>query len=459
MKTKKILIILVLLIITSLLQAKTVTEAFKQKTRQIVLQIYQGKHKISSRIKKVAILGFYSKNNSPQQNQLGLLLSRYLYEEIDSEDILTLVAHQQVSHFLKNEGAYLRNGAQLVKIGKILKGQMLIQGEILSENQQIIVKINLIKSVSGEVVHAFTTSFNQKIIKDVLNAYHIDKKGKLYQDTFNLNQRFYIGPKWAPAYNAFANIVSDNISLSFGYEAFYLNLNNTNKYQFKMFQGNVDLNPLFFDITLFEFDKTHIQVSPLFWITTFLGQPKRYDFEPDGGWGLKVGRVQYHPLQSKKYSHLEAASFYIPVPLWQGVDMMSFFRLRLGVGCGGLFDEKNETLDYEVLPKVALDAHFILDKKGWHNLKIGAEAVFPYNLTKEKQFFTAEASASYEFIFMRISEQPVSLFLQTTAQYRNDIPDSKENWQVKGLAGINFSFDVPPFVTLISELEYRREAN
>lgn len=295
---------------------------------------------------------------------------------------------------------------------------------------------------------------------DLSSSYLADEKGQIYQVTFNLQNRFYLGPMWQPWIDPNGKTYTNSMGLVLGYHGFSYSFDNTSKFRFKAIEGQIDFNPMGFDLTLFEFDMTHLQDTPLFWLTSFIGTPTRHDFFIDVGFALKVGRLQYHPLGSENYTNIECLNLYLATYFWQSQDMNNYLRLRFGPGFGFLYQEHAQSQKkYSINPKVALEGKFILSQSGRHNLDLGAELTAPYyfDATKGHKYY-GEAYLSYEWIFLAISDQPISLFFKALGLYRDDIADAKHKHELKFLAGLNFSFGAPPLVPIISEKQIRKES-
>jgi hypothetical protein len=54
------------------------------------------------------------------------------------------------------------------------------------------------------------------------------------------------------------------------------------------------------------------------------------------------------------------------------------------------------------------------------------------------------AKAEYEWIFLAVNDQPLSLVVDGRAQSRNDVPDLPTKWHFQGTASVRFSLWAPP---------------
>ncbi len=473
---KKIILLLLagILLIPSLLSATTSIEIIERKVQDVSGDILRARNKSKKRYKKykVAVMPFASASSSANEKKFGYLFSEYLAQYlIDETSVFSLVERKNMKEVLdeisQSTSSDLFDQENSVQIGKLSGAHFLILGnvvEVQSEKNKKIMHINvkMVSTENGEIVMNKIFPLSKKVASKVSKLYQYnDKTKQRYQISFDLQDRLYLGALWSPMVKEGQSLTANHFTFNFGYNTFLFNDVNTNRYRFKALDGEISLNPFNFDISLFEFDFANNQEKPLFWLTTFLGEPRRYDTNLKLGFKTKIGRVQYHPLGSENYVNIEAVNALLAVNFYQSKDMINFFRLKMGPGFGVLFsDDSPNDMQYNFLAKAGLEGKFILDSWGRHMLSLDVEGTIPFNTAdKWKSSFYGEASIGYEMVFMAISDEPVSLVAKLSGQYREDIPDRKSKWAANFSLGLNFSLGTPPLEKVLDEKQLRKEIN
>ncbi len=208
------------------------------------------------------------------------------------------------------------------------------------------------------------------------------------------------------------------------------------------------------DFTVFGIDASRAYPSPLIRITTFVGRPRRLD--PPlylGGW-LEAVRVESLRTESGRwFDRLSAGALALTLDLWRSHDLASFLRLRGGAG----YETVSQLKGGAFTPQAAADLDLTLDRGGFHHARgtflaewirpAGAEHFQPEDvsvarLPDDRTRYTAKAE--YEWIFLAVNDEPLSLVLDARAQSRNDVPDLPTRWHVQGTASVRFNLWAPP---------------
>lgn len=275
-------------------------------------------------------------------------------------------------------------------------------------------------------------------------GYMRDENGRLFQVTFDMRKRFYIGSLWAPSFDNNDSDLS-RVGFDFGFRTYHYNSYREKRYRFKLLEGNVTMAPVDFDILLFGYDLGINRKEPAFWITTFIGKPRRWDLGADIGWGMRLLRMNYHPLLSDNYIDLENVNFYVSWELHHARKLANYVRFAIGPAYGQLLTgEEGKSARHSIYPKAALEGEFQLGRTGRHHMgfELSGEAR-PYFDEIRNLYYRGTGRAFYEAVVLAINDQPISLYLEGKAQYREDIPDAPEPWEYRGMAGLRFSFWAP----------------
>ncbi len=208
------------------------------------------------------------------------------------------------------------------------------------------------------------------------------------------------------------------------------------------------------DFTVFGIDASRAYPSPLVRITTFVGRPRRFD--PPlylGGW-LEVVRIESLRTESGRwYDRLSVGAAALTLDLWRSRDLASFLRLRGGIG----YENVDQLNGSAWTPQAGADLDLTLDRGGFHHARAtflmewirpaGSDDFQPEDpaaprLPDDRTRYTAKAE--YEWIFLAVNDQPLSLVVDGRAQSRNDVPELPTKWHFQGTASVRFSLWAPP---------------
>lgn len=272
-----------------------------------------------------------------------------------------------------------------------------------------------------------------------------DENGRLFQVSFDLTRRLYLGGHWLAMFDPESQDLSRG-GVDFGFRVDDLDYSGRKRHRHQLLVGEVSFLPVDFDVLLWGYDLGARRDEPALWVTTFIGPPTRFDFDLDLGWGFRMLTARYHPMRSKSYSELENLSLYVSWELYHNRPMDSFIRFAIGPGCGEMFSEvEKEETRFSVYPMAALESELVLDRRGLNRLAFNVGASPRWYLDDmDALYWTGRGSLSYELILLAINDQPLSLYLEGNAQYRDDIPDAPSDWQFEALAGLRFNFWAPP---------------
>jgi hypothetical protein len=199
-----------------------------------------------------------------------------------------------------------------------------------------------------------------------------------------------------------------------------------------------------YDVTAVQFDWSNARSQPLFFLTTFVGEPRRHDLNLDVGAWFQTMHLEWLRRGGETESFLTLGAAAITTDLWHSKDLSSFVRLRAGAAA------ELDTLRHGtgLKPEAALEGDLTLDADGFHHVRFSAEG--------EKVYFgpAAEGRADpnperlrmmlgYEVIVVAINDQPVTLVVDTQATYRDDFATIAPGWEVTGEVGLRFSLWAP----------------
>ena len=273
-------------------------------------------------------------------------------------------------------------------------------------------------------------------------GWYRDERGRVMQVNFDLGRRVYVGGAWAPFYRRDGNGSLARGRVEFGIDISINSDNQRHQHRLHFLETSALLGttPLMtrFEATVARYSvSSQRQRAPL-WITTFIGEPRRFDLPLNLGWAAEAAR--FESLGSKNY--LTIAELDATLDLWNSADLDSFIRLRVGPSLEFDLDVKAAYFK----PVVALEANLVLDRDGFHHVTASAvgEKLFwePAIEGRGVSPQRLRIKAGYEVILFALNDYPFTLVIDGRANWRDDVPVLK-GWEFAGDIGLRFSLWAP----------------
>jgi hypothetical protein len=276
-----------------------------------------------------------------------------------------------------------------------------------------------------------------------------DERARIMQFNFDMHRRIWIGggysPSWVPGSGPGTGFVNDG-EAEFGTRIDWMNDDNDTLTRLHILEGRLDPVRGQVDVTALQWDISHTFPTPALRITTFFGEPRRFDLSPNVGYWVMAGRVESEAKSTPQQIYVTIAAIDATVDLWRSDDLDSYLRIRVGPDFG--FD--SVTKRYFLAPNIGVDFEDILDVDGFNRLFANAtyEYLLPLNgaagpLEGATQPTHFNVRAGYELIALAVNDQPLSLVAELRGRYRDDLVATTEPWEYSGLVGIRFSFWAP----------------
>ncbi|MFY1829756.1 hypothetical protein ACN47A_27820 [Myxococcus fulvus] len=277
-------------------------------------------------------------------------------------------------------------------------------------------------------------------IADAPRGWYRDERGRVMQFNFDLHRRIFLGGAWSPLWREGVPR-EDRVRLDFGIAVEIAD--ERHLHRLRVLETEVLLGQRTLDSTLLRYDFSVERDDPLFRITTFFGEPRRYDISLDMGLWLEALRVEEVERGELQGGFLTWGSVHATLDLWHSRDMVSYVRVRAGPSAERDYENDVNTL----VPGAVLEADLTLDRDGFHHLRLGVEAekvllsraIRGRPLRPER----LKVSAGYELILIAINDQPLSLVVDARGMWRNDIPYLPQRWEWSASAGLRFSLWAP----------------
>ena len=283
-----------------------------------------------------------------------------------------------------------------------------------------------------------------------------DELGRVFQVTFDLLNRFYLGAAWQPNFDHMESSQRlDRVGFDMGFRASVFEPWDRSRHNIRVIQGNVALGGLELEGELAGYDYSHEASEPFLRLVTFFGTPHRFDFGADIGWGLSALDVKSHLGWDTPVTTLEFGELHVAWDLYQSSDLYNIVRIGLGSGVGALWqDELDSAIFFS--PTASLDATFGLDQSGLHYLFAQSwftTHLFASGTTKEVYHHNARAQVGYEWVILSLNDQPLSFHAEAGVDYFGELVSesclecadvvTKEQFATTATAGLRFSLWAP----------------
>lgn len=292
-------------------------------------------------------------------------------------------------------------------------------------------------------------------VADAPFGWYRDERGRVFQASFDLHRRLWIGVHWWPGREE-GDLDSDpakwtRFGVDFGlleYTHFSGGYGKTKvRHRLSLVEGNVTVAPFGARIVAFHYDASLRYKTPLLRLTTFFGKPRRYDGRLNLGFWAEGGDLEIHKTPAGDEHLWRYFTFHLTADLWQSADLYSFVRVRGGVGFEEAFAATGPDRG-ALTPGAALDVDLTLDAEGKHH--VVGEAVYeaPVHLDtyplvgdRSKRF---RGELAYEHILFALNDQPFSVRAAAGASWRDDIPGVLDpGWEYHATVGLRFSLWAP----------------
>lgn len=280
---------------------------------------------------------------------------------------------------------------------------------------------------------------------DVPYGWTRDDRGRVFQTNFDLKRRMYIGTSYNPKKLLGEAGEFKRSGFNFGF-LILEHHQGRNRHRLKLVEGEVRVESFSSNLVLFHYDLSRRFIEPLLRITTFAGEPQRHDLKLDLGLWTEAGNLEVHHTAAGNSSLWRFGTAQLTVDLWQSSRLDSFLRMRTGVGFERLYSDKygNRTA---LTGSSALELDWVLDRKGFHNLKGLLTWEVPRYFaatTKTRLARRNRAKIEYEAIVLAINDQPLSFTAGIGGERRNDLPVIADTWAFVADAGLRVSLWAPP---------------
>lgn len=290
-------------------------------------------------------------------------------------------------------------------------------------------------------------------------GYARGESGRAFQVKFDLLNRFFIGVGWAPTLQSrhgFAipeGFPFARANAEMGIHLSILSPRNRARHDLRLLDGSAMFADLELRGTLLAYDYQHEHRRPLFWLSTFFGEPEVHPFLPRLGWGFRIVSVLDRPPSYRDALEIEFGEVHLGYNPWQSTDLYSNLRIELGGDVGSYWTDRaavaGKTGNYFIGPTAAIKSRLSLGKGGLHyfftDLSYRRPTILGGALTGST-VNRLSGMMAYEGVLVAINDQPISARLSVEGRTQNDYTRDLRAVELRFLAGLRMSFGAPPRV-------------
>lgn len=274
-------------------------------------------------------------------------------------------------------------------------------------------------------------------------GYARDERNRLFQTHFDLRRRYFVGVGDTISSDlAQGDAVGQTVRFDVGgrYEAYDRYEAHRHKYRF--LEGSVLVAPFEVEGLFFAYDRGRVATEPNLWITTFIGEPRRFDINLDIGPGFHFGRLWYGDVEGSNVALIDLAQAHLNWEFLQSSDLEDYFGIRLGGGIGiGTDPSPDGNVRVYAYPEVALIGALRIGEKGLWEIDGELRGRWGGVVDPLGSWWEVRGAASLERILIAINDQPISIFAEPSVHWHR--ADYGERFAAQMLIGGRISFFTP----------------
>jgi hypothetical protein len=284
-------------------------------------------------------------------------------------------------------------------------------------------------------------------------GYKRDWRGRIFQRYFDLRSRTLIGV----GYTGFLadDTFSNSLTLETQSTHEHYSTSRGRRHRFNFLEGKMLLNPLRINAKLFEYTMGRSGREPLLYVTEFFGEPSRHDIYMNVGWGVTLLHFDYRAMERdiepapadgmprasvENQKFLDILQLKLQWDIMQGAALEDYVGLQLGGGMGTRL--RGDEAAY-VYPEIGVRGAWLASPRGLVELSTQGTVRYAVEPTTDTAWIRATAQASAEWVFLSVSDQPISLYVTPQADWLEYQGGGEALREFRVTSGIRFSLFTP----------------
>lgn len=271
-------------------------------------------------------------------------------------------------------------------------------------------------------------------------GYKRDERGRLMQTHFDLRRRYMAGVHWAGTLGEDDFASATALEMGGSYEIYQERKSRRSKLRY--LEGRLEIQDLEIDALAFEYSTGRRSREPVFWITTFVGPPRRFDVALDIAPGLMLGRFWVGDLEERRMMLADIGAVHLDWEVAHGPNLEDYITVRVATGMGLRTFPSSEGAAAYLYPELAVRAAWLMGDRGLTQLGFDGRLRTAWEPSSEVSWFEGRAAVGLERIVVAISDQPIALFVQPGVKWI-DAPGA-DVLEARVDAGVRLSLFTPP---------------
>lgn len=276
-------------------------------------------------------------------------------------------------------------------------------------------------------------------------GYKRDDAGRLMQTHFDLRRRYMAGVHWAGGVDAADGELTSATALEVGGAFELYQERKSRRTKFRYLEGRLQIQDLEIDTLLFDYSVGRRSAEPVFWITTFIGEPRRFDVAIDIAPGVMLGRFWVGPLDGRRMLLADIGDVHLDWELAHGPNLEDYLAVRVATGAGlrtFTGEDSGGGVAGYLYPEVGVRAAWLMGDRGLTQLGFDGRLRAAWEPASEVRWFESRAAIGLERILIAVSDQPVALFIQPGLKWIN--APGGEELEARVDVGVRLSLFAPP---------------
>lgn len=152
--------------------------------------------------------------------------------------------------------------------------------------------------LDGRSVRGLTEGWRvEEAVAEAPPGWYRDARGRVMQVNFDLSRRVYLGGAWGPFYRPDGSgFLAGRARVEFGVVVTANGHHDAQQHRFHLLETSAWLGAspadTRFEASVLRYELSHRRERAPFWLTTFVGEPQRFDLPLNFGWAAEAGRFE-----------------------------------------------------------------------------------------------------------------------------------------------------------------------
>ena len=271
-------------------------------------------------------------------------------------------------------------------------------------------------------------------------GYELDDRGRLMRTSFDLSSRYYLGVyDMLRIYeNQERRWDRHSLLIEVGGTYEFYDAEESVRHRNRYAEGRLSLAPFELSGLVYGYDMSRSSDEAPLWITTFIGEPRRFDIPIAIGGGYSIGRIYYRHTEVDELMLLDLGEAHINWEFFQGRRLQNYLFFTTGAGVGILNRKEAERVDFYAAPEVGVRGSWTVARNGLTQVGFHGRMQWAWSVDSG-HWKMGSFQAKAEWSPLAINDQPLTLFLAPEVRY-SDIPQVElQGLEARAIIGLRLN--------------------